>query len=125
MRASSLNLPNDNNRRRRARSSSSTGIAASGLGEVALGGFTAPADQAAALALVNQVAPSLAGIGWTVRSTERGSYVFYASGTKGIPTGKGTVNTALGALATVTVGADGKATVSVLVGTGASAKLVK
>lgn len=100
-------------------------IVAAGLGEVGMGGFTAPKSQDEALSFVNQVAPSLAGVGWTVKTTSTGSYIFYASGKKTIETAKGPVNTAIGGVASVIVGKDGKAIVTVQVGTGAYANLVK
>ena len=100
-------------------------IAGSALAEVGMWGLTAPTNQTEALALVNQLAPGLSGVTWTLKTTERGGYVFYATGQKAIITSKGVVNTAIGAVATVSPTQDGKALVTVLVGTGASAQLVK
>ncbi len=100
-------------------------IAGSGLAEVGMWGLTAPTNQTEALALVNQLAPGLSSVTWSLKTTERGGYVFYAYGQKAITTSKGVVNTAIGALATVSPTQDGKALVTVLVGTGASAQLVK
>jgi|GEM_PF-2603510 len=100
-------------------------IAGSALAEVGMWGLTAPTSQSEALALVNQLAPGLSGVTWTLKTTERGGYIFYATGQKAIITSKGVVNTAIGAVATVSPTQDGKALVTVLVGTGASAQLVK
>lgn len=100
-------------------------VAVGALGEVALTGLTAPRNQSEAQALVNQVAPGLAAIGWKLKSSGGGVYVFNVSGQKSITTSHGPVNTAVGALATVTPAAGGKAVVSVLVGTGTQATLVK
>ena len=100
-------------------------VAAGALGEVAMTGFTAPRNQSEAQALVNQVAPGLTTIGWKLKSSAGGVYVFNVSGQKSITTSHGPVNTAIGALATVTPATGGKAIVSVLVGTGTQASLVK
>jgi hypothetical protein len=100
-------------------------IAVGALGEVAITGFTAPKNQSEAQGLVNQLAPGLATIGWKLKSSSGGTYVFNVSAQKEIPTSHGRIKTAVGALATVTPAAGGKAIVSVLVGTGTQASLVK
>jgi hypothetical protein len=100
-------------------------VAAGGLAEVAFSGYAAPTSQQQALNYINEVAPGLSNVGWTVRTTERGSYYFYATGTKTINTAKGPVNAKIGALASVVVTQDGKAVVAVQVGTGTKASLVK
>ncbi|MBE7519152.1 MAG: hypothetical protein HS107_07875 [Thermoflexaceae bacterium] len=100
-------------------------IVAGGLGEVAIGGFAAPGDQNAALELVKQVAPKLASVQWTKRQASGGTYVFYASGFINIQTGHGSSKTNFGAMATVTPAPDGKAIVSVGVGTGSQANAWK
>lgn len=100
-------------------------VAAGGLAEIVLGGFSAPSDQAAALALVSEVAPALSGLNWTVVTTQRGNYIFYAYGTKTFSTAHGPVVAAVGARATVYTGPQGNTVVSVLTGTGGYASLVK
>lgn len=100
-------------------------IKAGGLSEVALGGYSEPADQAEAQALIGEVAPDLVDLPWTVRTTERGNYVFYASGMKSFNTEHGPVTVEVGALATVATGPEGNTVVSVLVGTGGMAHLVR
>lgn len=100
-------------------------IAAGGLGEVSVSGQPFPATEADALALIKTVAPKLAGLPWTVKSTAGGGYVYFASGTITISGAKGSVSAPAGALATVTRSSEGKAVVSVLVGTGTQATVVK
>ena len=100
-------------------------IAVGGLAEIALGGYSAPADQTAALALVSEVAPALSDLNWTTVTTQHGNYIFYAYGTRTYTTGHGPVEAAVGAKATVYTGPEGNTVVSVLVGTGGLASLVK
>lgn len=100
-------------------------IRAGGLSEIALGGYSAPSDQAQAQALIADVAPALADLPWTVKTTENGNYIFYASGYRTFSTGHGPVTVKVGALATVLTGLEGNTVVSVLVGTGGQAHLVR
>ncbi len=93
-------------------------IAAGSLGEIALTGFTAPTDQASALALVTDVAPAISG--WQLKSSTINRYIFTVAGSRTFNTRQGPVTVPTQGRATVVILSNGTANVFILTGVGKS-----